>query len=471
MDKARIRDIVDHWVMPTEESGYMGGIENKPVLASANGSTVVDTDGKEYLDFQSGQMGAAIGHRHPKVMESIRKSTETFVHASNIMLNVPRLELHERLGKLLDPPLQKSLFLVTGSDTIDASVDLARKATGGLDILGMHQGLHGSTSYLTRSISFAWKRSKHAAVAPATSSMLTPHCYRCPVASTFPKCEFQCLKTSMELADANFTSKPAAVIAEPIVSAGGVIVPPPGYFAALRKACDDRQMLLIFDEAQTGLGKTGKMFGYQHDGVVPDIIALSKHFGGGMPVSAVCTSAEIADRAVKNGYFATRSHATDPMACAAGVASLDAIVDEDLPGRAAHIETMMKSAWAEMSTRYEIIGDIRGRGVLLGLEMVADRQLKTPANKEAEAIDRYCLEKGLIAQLRGTGPGRRNVMRFVPPMTTTDAEVERALSILEDAFAATCKGRAQPSVSIPASSPAGAHAPAGETVAAPVAAD
>jgi len=275
----------------------------------------------------------------------------------------------------------------------------------------------------------------------------------------------------MELADANFTSKPAAVIAEPIVSAGGVIVPPPGYFAALRKACDDRQMLLIFDEAQTGLGKTGKMFGYQHDGVVPDIIALSKHFGGGMPVSAVCTSAEIADRAVKNGYFATRSHATDPMACAAGVASLDAIVDEDLPGRAAHIETMMKSAWAEMATRYEIIGDIRGRGVLLGLEMVADRQLKTPANKEAEAIDRYCLEKGLIAQLRGTGPGRRNVMRFVPPMTTTDAEVERALSILEDAFAATCKGRAQPSVSIPASSPAGAHAPAGETVAAPVAAD
>ncbi|HWN04192.1 MAG TPA: aminotransferase class III-fold pyridoxal phosphate-dependent enzyme, partial [Candidatus Dormibacteraeota bacterium] len=132
MDQARVQEIMDRWVMPTEESSYMGGLEKRPILISANGSTVVDTHGKEYLDFQSGQMGAALGHRHPRVMAAVRKATETFVHASNIMLNVPRLELHERLGKLLVPPLQKSLFLVTGSDTIEASVDLARKATGGL---------------------------------------------------------------------------------------------------------------------------------------------------------------------------------------------------------------------------------------------------------------------------------------------------------------------------------------------------
>jgi 2,2-dialkylglycine decarboxylase (pyruvate) len=476
MQRGEIKEIVERWMFPTEKSSYMGGVEDAPVLAKSRGSVVTDTEGREYLDFQSGQMGAALGHQHPRIVAAIERTLKNLMHASNTMLNLPRLKLHEKLGKLLPKPLEKSLFLVSGSDSIEASVDLARKATGGLDILGMHQGLHGSTSYLTRSISFAWKRGKHAAVAPATSSMLTPHCYRCPVGLTFPKCEIQCLKTSMELADANFTSKPAAVIAEPIVSAGGVIVPPPGYFEAVRKACDERQMLLIFDEAQTGLGKTGKMFGYQHDGVVPDIMALSKHFGGGMPVSAVCTSAAIADRAVKNGYFATRSHATDPMACAAGVASLDAIVEEDLPGRAARIETMMKSAFAEMGTRYEIVGDIRGRGVLLGLEMVADRELKTPANREAEAIDRYCLEHGLIAQLRGTGPGRRNVMRFVPPMTTTDAEVERALAILEDAFAATCKGRSKPSVSLPASTaPVGTATPAparaADTATTPVAAD
>ncbi|HVZ43850.1 MAG TPA: aspartate aminotransferase family protein [Ramlibacter sp.] len=441
MDRNHAREILDQWVIPTEEGSYMGGIDERPILAAANGSTVVDIEGNEYLDFQSGQMGAAIGHRHPRVMESIRKSTESFVHASNIMLNVPRLELHERLGHLFDDPLQRTLFLVTGSDTIEASVDLARKATGGLDILGMHDGLHGSTSFLSRSLSFAWKRGKHAAIAPATSAMLTPHCYRCPVGAKFPSCDYLCLKASMELADANFTSKPAAVIAEPIVSAGGVIEPPPGYFQALRRACDDRGMLIIFDEAQTGLGKTGKMFGYQHQGVVPDIMALSKHFGGGMPVSAVCTSDAVAKKAVANGFFATRSHATDPMACAAGVASLDVIVEEDLPGRAARIEERMKAAFRDMAKRYDIIGDIRGRGVLLGMELVTDHETKAPANREAAEIDRLCLKNGLIIQLRGTGPGRRNVFRFVPPMTTTDEEIDRGLNILEDAMAQVMRTR------------------------------
>jgi len=149
----------------------------------------------------------------------------------------------------------------------------------------------------------------------------------------------------------------------------------------------------------------------------------------------VCTTAEIAKRAVASGFFATRSHAADPILCAAGVASIDAIVEEDLPGRAARIESRMKSAFAEMATRYELIGDIRGRGVLLGLELVTDRERKTPANREAAVVESRCLEAGLILQLRGTGPGRKNVLRFVPPMTTTDAEIDRALSILDDALA------------------------------------
>src|SRR5207253_3879542 len=136
MDQARAQEIADRWMMPTEESSYMGGLEKRPVLASASGSTVVDTTGREYLDFQSGQMGAALGHRHPRVMRAIEESARTIVHASKTMLNLPRLLLHERLGRLLAPPLQKSLFLVSGSDSIEAAVDLARNATGGYDVLG-----------------------------------------------------------------------------------------------------------------------------------------------------------------------------------------------------------------------------------------------------------------------------------------------------------------------------------------------
>lgn len=438
MDRAKVKEIVDTWMIPTPGTAYMAGLEHRPVLASASGSTVVDTAGREYLDFQSGQMGAALGHRHPRVMAAIEQSARTIVHASNTMLNRPRLLLHERLGRLLTPPLQKSLFLVSGSDSIEASVDLARNATGGHDILGLHDGLHGSTSLVSRSLSFGWQRSKHAALAPGTSAILTPDCYRCPVATRYPGCDFLCLKTSFELADANFTAKPAAVIAEPVLSAGGVIVPPPGYVQALRRACEERGMLLIFDEAQTGLGKSGKMFCYEHEDVVPDVMALSKHFGGGLPISAVCTTAALAEQAVRRGYFATRSHATDPILCAAGLASLDVIVEEDMPGRAARIERRMKGALTEMAKKFEIIGDIRGRGVLLGVELVTDRERKTPGNQEADAIARHCLDNGLIFQVRGSH-GRTNVLRFVPPMVTTDAEVERALSILNDAFTAVAR--------------------------------
>jgi len=441
MDRIKAREIADTWMFPTEKKSYMGGLEDRPILAKSRGTSVVDTEGKEYLDFQSGQMGAALGHQHPRIVKAITETMQNLLHASKAMLTVPRLRLHERLGKLLPPPLQKSLFLVSGSDAIEAAVDLARKATGGLDVIGLHAGLHGSTSYLTRSLSFAWKRSKHSVVAPATSAILTPHCYRCPLGLTYPKCQIQCLKTSLELADANFTSKPAAFIGEPILSAGGIIVPPPGYYRALRAELDRREMLMIFDESQTGLGKTGKLFGFQHeDGVQPDIITISKHFGGGLPISAVCTTADIAGRAVANGYFATRSHAADPILCAAGEESINIVVEEDMAGRAARIEQRIRAALAEMAGESELIGDVRGRGVLIGIELVSDRQAKTPANEAARQIASYCFDKGLIFQLRGA-QGDLNVIRLVPPMVASDAEVDRAMSILRDAVLATSRNR------------------------------
>src|SRR5688572_559378 len=434
MNRSNVRQIVNRWMFPTVKTSYMGGLEDRPILAKSKGSMVADTEGKEYLDFQSGQMGAALGHQHPRIVARITETMKSLFHATNTMLNVERLKLHETLGKILPAPLQKSLFLVSGSDSIEASVDLARKATGGIDVLGMHAGLHGSTSYLTRSLSFAWSRQKHSIVAPATTAILAPHCYRCPLNLTFPKCDIQCLKTSMELADANFTSKPAAFIGEPILSAGGVIVPPPGFYKRVREECDKRGMLMIMDEAQTGLGKTGKLFGFQHEeGVSPDIIAISKHFGGGLPISAVCTTAKVAEAAVKNGYFATRSHATDPLLCAAGEESLKIVVEEDMPGKAARIERRMKDAFAAMAKEFELIGDVRGRGVLIGIELVTDRVKKTPAHDEAATIAKHCLEKGLIFQLRGL-QGKLNVIRLVPPMTTTDAEVDRAMSIIHDAI-------------------------------------
>lgn len=433
MDRQTTRDIIAHSMIPTEGTSYMGGLEDQPILAASHGSIVIDTEGRQYLDFQSGQMGAALGHQHPRIVRRITETMDSMLHASNTMLNVPRLRLHAKLSQILPRPLQKSLFLVSGSDSIEGSIDLARKATSGSDVIGLHAGLHGSTSFISRSVSFAWNRKKHA-VAPGMQAILAPYCYRCPLALSFPGCKLQCLTTSMELADANFTGKPAAFIGEPVLSAGGVIVPPPGWYAALAEQLRQRGMLMILDEAQTGLGKTGKMFGFQHEASLsPDIIALSKHFGGGLPISAVCTTPEIADRAVANGYFATRSHAADPLLCAAGEESLDIVVEEDMPGKAATIERRIRSALTAMRGEIELIGDIRGRGVLLGVELVTDHHTKTPANAAARLVANECLANGLIFQLRGVG-GASNVIRLVPPMTTSNAEVDRAMSILYDAL-------------------------------------
>jgi len=440
VEKKRVKRIVEKYMFPTEGTSYMGGLESRPVIARTKGRTVHDTDGKAYLDFQSGQMGAALGHQHPRMVKRIETTMQSLLHSSNTMLNVPRLRLHEKLGKILPSPLEKSVFLVSGSDSIEASIDLARKATGGLDIVGLHAGLHGSTSYVTRSVSFNWDRKKHAAVAPHTASVLTPYCYRCPLGLKFPRCEIHCLTASMELADANFTAAPAGFIAEPILSAGGVIAPPEGYFTAVKKVCEARGMALIIDEAQTGLGKTGKLFGFQHEpGLKPDIIAISKHFGGGLPISAVCTTAKVASAAAKAGYFATRSHATDPLLCAAGEESLDIVVEEDMAGCAAAIERRIKSAFRKMAKEFEWIGDIRGRGVLLGIELVRDRETKAPANAETQKIFDFALDKGLIFQVRGARD-LKNVIRLVPPMTSTKDEIERAMSIFYDGFTALARG-------------------------------
>jgi 4-aminobutyrate aminotransferase-like enzyme len=218
---------------------------------------------------------------------------------------------------------------------------------------------------------------------------------------------------------------------EPVMSAGGIVVPPPGYVKMLRDFCHARGMLLIMDESQTGLGKTGKMWGHQHEDVTPDILTCSKHFGAGLPVSAVCTTSEIADRAVGNGYFATRSHACDPILCAAGVASIDIIEEEKLVDRAAAIGERQNAALQEMAREIDLIGDIRGRGVLYGVELVLDRQTREPANAETQDIVRICQDKGLLVQARGTH-GRMNVIRLVPPMVCTDAQVDEGLSILYD---------------------------------------
>ena len=411
--------------------GRMDKSGTGPVFARGSGSTVVDVTGREYLDFNSGQMCAWLGHNHPAIVRAIAEACETLIHAHSSYYNDKEIELARRLGELLPDPLRKSLFLQSGADANEAAVNIARKYTGGYEVASPHVSFHGMSD-TTRSLTFAGWRKGYGPPDPGATAILAPYCYRCPLALKPETCDVACLDASFELLDAQTTSRPAAVLTEPLFSAGGVIVPPEGWLERLRDACHERGMLLILDEEQTGLGKTGRPFAFEHDGVVPDVITLAKHFGGGVCISSVTTSAAIEEAVTASEFIVTHSHSNDPLACAAGTATLDVLAEERVPERAASLGAYLRGKLAGLAERFRSIGDVRGRGLLQGIELVRDRKTKEPATDEGRAVAERCMERGLIFSLRRDG----SVLRFVPPVSTTEAQIDEAVAILAEALEA-----------------------------------
>jgi 2,2-dialkylglycine decarboxylase (pyruvate) len=407
-----------------------------PIFERGKDSVVWDITGKEYLDFNSGQMCSALGHNHPTITAAIKTACDTLLHAHSSHYNVKEIELASRLGEIMPRPLQKSLFGESGADANEMAMMIARKYTGGFEIASPHISFHG-LSDATRAITFSGWHAGHGHLPGGTYAIIAPYCYRCPLNQTFPSCKFACLKVSFELLDAQTTGRPAAVITEPVFSAGGVIEPPPGWLKELQKLCHQRDMLLIVDEEQTGLGKLGQMFGFESDGIVPDIVTVAKHFGGGVGISAVTTTAAIEDKVVRDGYAATHSHANDPLICAAGTASLDVIEQDNVIDKARKIGAHMRERLEAFQQRYEMIGDVRGRGQLTGVELVRDRQNKEPATDEGRAIGKYCFDNGLIFSLRRGG----SVLRFVPPATTTPDQIDAAMDLIGKAIEETAPKR------------------------------
>ena len=409
--------------------GRMDKSGGGPIFVRGSGSEVEDVNGKKYLDFNSGQMCAWLGHNHPAIVDAVTDACGELIHAHSSYYNDREIELAERLGNLLPDPLQKSMFLQSGADANEAAINIARKFTGGFEIVSPHTSFHGMSD-TTRSLTFAGWHRGYGPPQPGMMAMLAPYCYRCPINLEPETCDLACLDASFELIDAQTTSRPAAVLTEPIFSAGGVIEPPLGWLPDLKRRCEERGMLLILDEEQTGLGKTGDSFAFEQEGVVPDIITLAKHFGGGICISSVTTSAEIEERVVADEFIVTHSHSNDPLACAAGTATLDVLEQEDLAGKARRLGDVLKSRLNELAERFDVIGDIRGRGLLQGIELVRDRRTKEPATSEGLAITERCLRNGLIFSVRREG----SVLRFVPPASTSEEQIERAMEILGDAL-------------------------------------
>ncbi len=410
-----------------------GGDTFSSLFTSARGSVVVDDEGREILDFTSGQMCATVGHNHPAIVQAITESCQTALHMFSGMVPETVVQLALKLEEWLPPPLRKSLFVNTGSEANEAALRMAKLATGGYEVIALGGSWHGTTG-ASAAASFASDRKGYGPKVPGNHVVPEPNAYRCPIGHCRDACDMSCLTAGLRMFDMASDGAPAAILAEPVISAGGVIVPPEGYLQALKDACSERGMLLIFDEAQTAFGRLGDKFAATKWGVTPDIMAVSKTLGGGVPLAATITSDVIEEKAHSAGFTYYTSHVSDPMPAAAGLAVLQTIEAELLISRANEMGDYLMAGLRDLQQRYEVIGDVRGSGLLIGVELVTDRESRAPNHKLGAATTQICFEKGLSMNIRRR-PERGSVWRIAPPLTVSPEEIDQALSILDEALA------------------------------------
>jgi len=410
------------------------------VVERAEGSWVFTTDGRRILDFTSGQISSTLGHNHPRVVAAIEHSLRTAIHLNSWMVSDDVLELARRLAELLPDPLERSILLNTGSETNEIAIRMAKIFTGRFEIVGLTRSFHGLLAG-TNSVTFSMGHKGSGPLMPGSYAVPAPYCYRCPLQKSPDSCGLACLDVGFDLVDQQSVGSLAGMILEPVLSTGGVIPLPEGYLAAARAKCDERGMMLIVDEAQTGLGRVGAMFAFEASGVVPDFLTISKTLGGGVPLGATVTSAAIEQACVDAGLLHVTTHVSDPMPAAAGLAVLDALAQDGLVENAARMgDYLMAKLW-ELAERHEQIGDVRGRGLLVGLELVTDRESKAPASALGAAVTEECLRRGLSMNIVKGDGSQTNCLRMAPPLSVTSAEIDLAVSIIDESLIACLDAR------------------------------
>lgn len=402
------------------------------LIDKARGTLIWDTEGREILDFTSGQMCATIGHNHPRIVEAIQEACDGALHLFSGMLSPAVVALSQRLAGMLPPHLSRALFLSTGGESNEAALKLAKMHSGKFEIVGFTGAWHGMTSG-AQAVNYVAGRKGYGPMIPGALSLPAPNAYHCPVRHCRDTCDGTCLAVGFDMVDAQSTGSLAALIAEPVESSGGVVVPPDGYWQQVKQQCEARGMLLIFDEAQTAFGRLGRDFAFQHFGVEPDILTLSKTLGGGLPLAATVVSDEMEADCHAKGFIHPTSHVSDPLPAHAALAVLDVLAEEGLNDRALVMGNYLAAGLRELQDRHEIIGDVRGFGLLQGVELVKDRETRAPDAETGRAITARCMELGLSMNIVSVG-SMSAIWRIAPPLTVTHDEIDRALAILDQAI-------------------------------------
>ncbi len=419
------------WARARRHMLRFGGSFVPFVPVRAEGSFVFDAAGRRVLDFTSGQMSAILGHCHPEIVATVCDAAGRLDHLFSSMLSPPVVDLAEALARQV-PALPKVMLLSTGGEANEAAIKIAKLVTGGWEVVGFAQSWHGMTGGAASATYKAGRRG-YGPAAAGSFAIPAPNAFRPRFAGVSWQEE---LDDGFALLDRQSTGNLAAFIAEPILSSGGIIELPEGYLRALAAKCAERGMKLILDEAQTGLGRTGLMFAFQRDGVVPDLLVLSKTLGAGLPLSAVLTSEAISAVCDARGFLFYTTHVNDPLPASVGLKVLEIVERDRLAARAAVMGTRLKDGLRALQARYPWVGDVRGRGLLLGLEFVdEDAGKRRSAAELSDAVTDRALALGLSANIVRAGASG-GVMRIAPPLTVSEGEIDLGLELLGEAMRA-----------------------------------
>jgi 4-aminobutyrate aminotransferase len=382
-------------------------------------------DGNRFLDFAAGIAVCGTGHAHPEVVQAVKDAAERFLHISSDYWHEGQVRLSERLAELAPTGEPAMVFLAqSGTESVEGALKLARFVSGRPRFLGFLGGFHGRTM---GSLSFT--SSKHTQqkgsfpTMPGVTHVPYPNPYRPLFAG---EDEGKAVLDYIEhvlFAGAVPPSEVAAVLVEPIQGEGGYIVPPAGFLQGLRELCDRHGILLIFDEVQSGVGRTGKMFASQHWGVAPDIMTLAKGLGSGLPIGAVVAKKRLMERWTRGAHGNT--YGGNPVCCAAALATLD-LVEREYAANAATVGAYFMDRLKDLQARHDVIGEVRGRGLMIGMELVRDRSSREPFRELADIVLHRAFHNGLILLSCGA-----STVRFMPPLLVTRADVDEAVSILE----------------------------------------
>jgi len=367
----------------------------KPVvLTKGKGALVWDIAGKEYLDCTSSYGVALLGHCHPKVVAAVKAQVEQLISCHSGFYNNKRAEFMEKLVQITPKGLDKAFLSNSGAESVECAIKLARKATGKPEIIALMGGFHGKTM---GALSATWDKK-----------------YRAPFFPLVPEIKHVSPDNAEKIRDA-ITDKTAAVLIEPIRGEGGVRVPPDGYLQTVRDICDKKNVLLMFDEVQTGFGRTGKLFGCQNWNVTPDVMCLAKPFAGGLPIGITIAKENVMS-AFKLGEHST-TFSGSPIVCAAGCAAIDAILEEGLVEKAATTGNYLKTQLEALKANHKIVKEVRGLGLMLGLELRFD----------VLNVILKALFKGVLVLDAG-----RNVVRLLPPLVIEKEQIDKVITVLDN---------------------------------------